>query len=126
MNKKGRSIHGRINRFILNSLDALRGTGTYYVRCMSFIADILEYEGGDELQGYSLDNAHLISSRHEELRELIAASVAREALQRSRSVADCPSDFAGELKAGQSLILIRGPCPTSNALAKRKPTLFFA
>ncbi|KAL0926565.1 hypothetical protein M5K25_002804 [Dendrobium thyrsiflorum] len=84
MNKKVRSIHGRINRFILTSLGALRSTGTYYVRCMSFITDILEYEGGDELQGYSLDNAQLISSRHEELRELIAASVAREALQKEQ------------------------------------------
>ncbi|PKU59532.1 hypothetical protein MA16_Dca027174 [Dendrobium catenatum] len=124
MNKKVRSIHRRIKSFILTSLGVLRNTGTYYVRCMSFIADRLEYEGGDEMHGYSSGNAQLISSRHEELHELIAACAAREALLRSRSVADCHSDFAGELRATQSLILIRGP--TSYTLAKRKPALFSA
>ncbi|PKU77482.1 hypothetical protein MA16_Dca019103 [Dendrobium catenatum] len=124
MNNKVRSFNHRINSFILTSLGALRDTGTYYVRCMSFIADILEYEGGDEMHGYSSGNAQLISSRHEELRELIAACAAREELLRSRSAVDCHSDFAGELRAAQSLILISGP--TSYALAKRKPTLFSA
>ncbi|PKU82493.1 uncharacterized protein LOC110095484 [Dendrobium catenatum] len=122
MTKETGTIRHRLSRFIRAPLRRARD---YYVRSMTDLAGRMHYGAAavgmsypcicatEVPRSYNLIGAQ-ISTVDEELRDLIRFASRRrpdfaagEAPRRSRSRAEWQSDFVGEVRVGESLILPR-------------------